>query len=700
MSQKIPTRIENLLEKLIDSIPPNFDELLSSDEKEELNQLLDLMGISSNSINIIRTLSALLLLNRIRFIIQTENRETDLHLSMNTMNSNLEQQNPKTFISSILSVIANQSNFVVTTELFSYISDFKTYSKELFSTLYENSLKQKHRRKLGQFWTPPEISEFMVDLILEKNPRNILDPCCGPGTFLHTLKQIAPNNYKGKTSGVEIHPLLFEIASVNSFSSIAKVEIIYGNFLTISPENYQNSINDSMGLFITRDLNSYIGKKKIHGFDAVICNPPYSRHHLLQPIIKKKVGLEIENTFGGKFSRISSLFVYFVLKSMKYLAKKGRMVFITPSIAFESRNSIYLKRILKQNFTIPYIIIFHQSLNIFSGVDTAACIFVVDGKKPSTNSVTRLIVIKNWTSKEDIISNALKSHKSEVEWKNGDIYCKKQSDLDPERNWTSTRFFSQKKKNDKLIELSQFFKVMRGIATGNNNFFTFTEEELTKYQIKKEYVVPTITKTRYIQKYLLSVEDFINMKKEGRKIWLLDIREEFKDIKDKKLLKYLQLGLDSKVHTGSLVQTRKKWFSTERREVPIFICTYLSRGNPRFIFNKAKIRPLNTFLMLYPKTHTRISKEELSLFWLILNSSSTKDSLQEVGRSYGGDTIKVEPKEMMKLQIVDPYKLTISAKEKLNKLVGELKLIEHVSSTVKKDLFNQIDRILEKEINS
>ena len=699
MSQEIPTRIENLLEKLIDSVPPNFDELLSSNDKEELNQFLDLMGISSNSVNIIRTLSALLLLNRIRFVIQTESRETDLHLSMNIMNSNLEQQNPKTFISSILSVIANQSNFVVTTELFSYISDFQTNSNELFSTLYENSLKQKHRRKLGQFWTPEYISEFMVDLILEKKPRNILDPCCGPGTFIHTLKQIAPN-YKGKTSGVEIHPLLFEIVCANSFSFRPKVEIIYGNFLTISPESYQNSIDDSMGLFITRDLNSYIGKKKTHGFDAVICNPPYSRHHLLHPTIKKKVGSEIENTFGGKFSRISSLFVYFVLKSMKYLAKKGRMVFITPSIAFESRNSVYLKRILKENFTIPYIIIFHQSLNIFSGVDTAACIFVVDGKKASTNSLTRLVVIKNWTSKEEIIFNVLKRHKNEVEWKNGDIYYKKQSDLDPERNWTSSRFFSQKKKNDNLIELSRFFKVMRGIATGNNNFFTFTENELANYQIKKEYVVPTITKTRYIQKYFLSDEDFINMKKDGRKVWLLDIKEEFKEIKDKNLLKYLQLGVDSMVHKGSLVQTRKKWFSTEKRDVPVFIYTYLSRGNPRFVFNKAKVRPLNTFLMLYPKTHTRISKEELSLFWLILNSSSTKDSLQEVGRSYGGDTIKIEPKEMMKLQIVDPYKLSISAKEKLNKLVGQLKLIEQVSSTEKKDFFIQIDRILEKEINS
>jgi len=390
LSQEIPTRIENLLEKLIDSVPSNFDELLSSNDKEELNKFLDLMGISSNSINIIRTLSALLLLNRIRFVIQTRERETDLHLSMNTMNSSLEQQNPKTFISSILSVIANQSNFVITTELFSYKSEFLKHTENLFAELYKKALKQEYRRKLGQFWTPDYISEFMMKLILQKNPKNILDPCCGPGTFFQTLKRMNPD-YDGKTSELEIHPLLFEIATVNSYPHTSFNEYIYGDFLKGKKEQYANSIESSLAFSTPVSLDSYFNKKKTMGFDGIICNPPYSRHHSISASLKKNVGNEIENTFGGKFNRISSLFVYFILKSMTYLNQGGRMVFITPTIAFESRNSSYLKKILKEYFSIPYIIVFDQSLSIFQGVDTAACIFVVEEK-----NLKKIIKLNSW----------------------------------------------------------------------------------------------------------------------------------------------------------------------------------------------------------------------------------------------------------------------------------------------------------------
>jgi len=697
LSQEIPTRIENLLEKLIDSVPSNFDELLSSNDKEELNKFLDLMGISSNSINIIRTLSALLLLNRIRFVIQTRERETDLHLSMNTMNSSLEQQNPKTFISSILSVIANQSNFVITTELFSYKSEFLKHTENLFAELYKKALKQEYRRKLGQFWTPDYISEFMMKLILQKNPKNILDPCCGPGTFFQTLKRMNPD-YDGKTSELEIHPLLFEIATVNSYSHTSFNEYIYGDFLKGKKEQYANSIESSLAFSTPVSLDSYFNKKKTMGFDGIICNPPYSRHHSISASLKKNVGNEIENTFGGKFNRISSLFVYFILKSMTYLNQGGRMVFITPTIAFESRNSSYLKKILKEYFSIPYIIVFDQSLSIFQGVDTAACIFVVEGKKPEKNYQTKLMVINNWVSTTEIMANLVENQVDTKKWGDGEFYLQKQSLLDPDKNWTRPRIFSAKERNSKLVELSQFFRVMRGIATGKNNFFTLTENELRNYRIRKEFVVPTITKTRYIQKFILSNEDFDNMRKEGKKMWLLNLQKQSNEIEDENLLAYLKFGIETKVNEGSLVKTRKKWYFTEKREIPHFIYTYLSRGNPRFILNQAKVRPLNTFLMLYPRTEVKLSKEYLILFWVILNSKITKKHLQDVGRSYGSDTLKIEPKEMMKLLIINPFKLSASNKKALLKKAKMIEDITDIHSASKTQIFDEINRILENEI--
>ncbi|MHA2075262.1 MAG: hypothetical protein ACW97X_11630, partial [Candidatus Hodarchaeales archaeon] len=299
----------------------------------------------------------------------------------------------------------------------------------------------------------------------------------------------------------------------------------------------------------------------------------------------------------------------------------------------------------------------------------------------------------------EIMTNLLDDKANSRKWENGEIFIKDQSLLDPDKNWTSPRIFSRGEKNEKFVELSNYFRVMRGIATGNNDFFTFSDTELNNRKIRKEFVVPTITKTRYIQKYKLSDEDFASMRKEGKKVWLLNLQRQSNEIEDENLLAYLKFGIETKVNEGSLVKTRKNWYFTEKREIPYFFYTYLSRSNPRFIRNQAKVRPLNTFLMLYPQTEVKLSKEDLILFWVILNSKITKEHLQDVGRSYGSDTLKIEPKEMMKLLIINPFKLSALNKKALLKTAKLIEDITDINSVFKTEIFDEIDRILEIEIN-
>ncbi|MFX1283346.1 MAG: class I SAM-dependent DNA methyltransferase [Promethearchaeota archaeon] len=696
MTQNSPPLLERTFQSIINSIPVNFIEKLGNYDLDLLSSFSKLTEIPLESLDIFRKLAALLILNRLRFIAFYGTGPLDsktIYATYQTVSDLLKQTYPQTFISSILDIIANLSSLIISKSLLQFDEDFENHSQELMSSIYLEVLDQKYRRKLGQFWTPNQIAEFMVELSLKNNPRNILDPCIGPGTFIHALQTIS-SEFRGKITGVELHPLLYEICKVNLYNSHYDVEIIQGDFLTKPVNSFNHSINDVSAL--NSGLDSYL-ESKLNGFDCIVCNPPYSRHHVISPKIKEEIGNEIENYFGGKFNRISSLFMYFILKSLKLLIKNGRMVFITPTIIFESRNSYYLKKILKKRYRIPYIIVFHHSLNVFPGVDTAGCIFTIEGKKPQETDVTKLLILKEWTSKEKIL-NYLKIESNEVfEWSDGELHSKKQTELDPERNWTGTEAFSDYERNDKLVEFSSFFKVMRGIATGNNNFFTFTNEELTNHKIKPEYVVPTLTKTRYVQKYIFSKEDFNFLKKENRKVWLLYIQQEIKSIQDQDLQNYIKFGLKQDVHKGSLVKTRKFWYKTEERAIPYFLYTYLSRGKPRFILNEAQIRPLNTFLMIYPKMKKKLSEEILTLFWVIFNSNTTTTSLRNAGRCYGGDTLKLEPKEMMKTLILNPFKISTKSKNRLLELAQELRT---ANKSHNPDLIKRIDAILEEEMKN
>ncbi len=698
MADKLPSMLKKTFQFIINSIPINFIEKLSNHDLERLSSFSKLTEIPLESLDIFRHLAALLILNRLRFIVfygKGPLNSKTIYATYRTTSDLLKQTYPQIFISSILDIIANQSSLIVSASLLQFNDNFVNQSAEMMSSLYLEVLDQKYRRKLGQFWTPDHIAEFMVELSLENNPRNILDPCIGPGTFVYALQKISCE-FRGNLTGVELHPLLYEICKVNLYNSQYETEIIQGDFLTKPVNSFNYSIHDFSALTSKKGLDSYL-QSKINGFDCIVCNPPYSRHHMISPKIKEEIGNEIEHCFGGKFNRISSLFIYFILKSLKLLIKNGRMVFITPTIIFESRNSNYLKEILKDRYKIPYIIVFHHSINVFPGVDTAGCIFTVEGKKPQETDVTKLLILKKWTTKEKIL-NYLKIESNEAfEWSDGKLYSKKQTELDPERNWTRTEAFSNHVKKDKLVELSSFFKVMRGIATGNNDFFTFNNEELANHKIKPEYVVPTLTKTRYVQKYIFLEEDFKLLQNENRKVWLLNIQQEIKNIQDQNLLNYLEFGLKQDVHKGSLVKMRRFWYKSEKRDVPFFLYTYLSRGNPRFILNEAQVRPLNTFLMIYPKSNKKLSEEILTLFWVILNSNTTTLSLRNVGRCYGGDTLKLEPREMMKTLVLNPFKISTKSKNNLLKLAQKLRT---ANTSHNDNLIEEIDAILEEELKN
>ncbi|MHA2247606.1 MAG: HsdM family class I SAM-dependent methyltransferase [Candidatus Hodarchaeales archaeon] len=695
MTLELPVVIEKTFKSIINSIPINFSEKLTIDNHKQLSSFSELTDIPLDLLDTLRQLVALLILNRLRFIaLYGEgplNRKT-IYATYQIISDLLKQAYPKIFISSILDSIANLSTLVISPSLLQFDQTFLSQSIETMSSLYLEVLDQKFRRKMGQFWTPRHIAEFMIELLLENNPRNILDPCTGPGTFIHTLQKISPD-YRGKISAIELHPLLYEISKVNLYNSPYQTELIHGDFLTTHTNSFFHSIHDFLASISPRSLDSYL-QSKSNGFDAIICNPPYSRHHQISSKIKNEVGYEIEKFFGGKFNRISSLFMYFILKSLKLLTVNGRMVFITPTISFESRNSDYLKKVLKR-FRVPFIIVFHHSLNVFPGVDTAACIFTIEGRKPEPVDITKLLIVKKWTSKEKIL-NYLKIESNEVfRWTDGELHNKKQIELDPKQNWTRPEAFSMNKKNDKLVRLETFFRVMRGIATGNNNFFTLNDEELVNHKIDQTHVVPTIAKTRYVQKYVFSETDFNNLRREGRNVWLLNIQQELNNIQDQDLLDYLKYGLEQNVQEGSLVKTRKYWFTTEKREIPHFLFTYLSRGNPRFIQNEAQVRPLNSFLMIYPKKNKKLSERILTLFWVILNSNTTFFSLRNTGRCYGGNTLKIEPREMMNALILNPFKISADSKNKLIILSQELREINTANN---KEIIGKIDAILEDEL--
>ena len=204
---------------------------------------------------------------------------------------------------------------------------------------------------------------------------------------------------------------------------------------------------------------------------------------------------------------------------------------------------------------------------------------------------------------------------------------------------------------------------MRGIATGANDFFVLSDDEVAKWELDPTILRPVLTKTREVPGYVFRRADFEALGRKGKKRWLLYLTTPVTPGTAE--ARYIQHGEVRGLHKRSLVSTRPLWYLMEQREPAPIYFTYLSRKRPRFIYNKTKALALNVFLCIYPISDISSDPTALKALLAVLNSLIAKDSLRYVGRSYGGDTLKIEPREMDQLPVLNPLELTLPERESL-----------------------------------
>ena len=169
-----------------------------------------------------------------------------------------------------------------------------THTKD-YSSADSSAYMMAEGSDFGQVFTPPDVADFMVKLIVDeiKNGDKILDPCIGKNIFYDKLKH-ATNGFH--FTGVEIDSGLLN-EEIREIYKNEKNYLFEGNFFDYSDENQ---------------------------YDYAILNPPYIRQERIRN--KKKI-LETLSS-SQRVAKKSNLFVYFILKTINHLKKNGKFVAI------------------------------------------------------------------------------------------------------------------------------------------------------------------------------------------------------------------------------------------------------------------------------------------------------------------------------------------------------------------------------------
>ena len=103
---------------------------------------------------------------------------------------------------------------------------------------------------------------------------------------------------------------------------------------------------------------------------------------------------------------------------------------------------------------------------------------------------------------------------------------------------------------------------------------------------------------------------------------------------------------------------------------------------------------LNVFLLAYPNPRIAQDPARVKALVAMLNSSTVMEHLQLVGRSYGGDTVKLEPRELDTLPMIDPLSLTDVQVLEINSLFDDLCSAEE-NAVPQKALDAAVQRLLQ-----
>lgn len=517
---------------------------------------------------------------------------------------------------------------------------------------YSKSISLEHRKRFAQFFTPFSIANAMAKWILgNKQLKTVLEPAFGLGVFSRAiLSQNKEINIKG-----------FEVD-----------ETIFGN----AKEYFDDFEN------VNLHLQDYMYNDWKNKYDGIICNPPYFKFHDYD---NKNILKEIETNLKCKLNGFTNLYTLFLLKSIHQLSKNGRCAYIIPSEFLNSDYGKLVKTYLIKSKTLRHIIVIDFEENVFDDALTTASIILC-----ANDNLTDKVQFSNIQSLQDL------SKIDEIINKYPNLSKTEQTysftELNPEIKWKAYYQKQNSIKFKNLVPFSTYAKVIRGIATGSNEYFTFNLSKAKEFNIDEQYLLPCICSAKDAKTSFFTKQDFEKLKKSNKSVFLFNAQNST----DKNISSYIQKGESEEINKRFLTASRTPWYSLENRKpAPIWVSVF-NRSGLRFIRNEANISNLTSYHCIYPKQTSLFSEIDIDLLFAYLLTDTAKQIFEDNSRQYGNGLQKFEPNDLNKGMMLDLGLLDKQTSNDILKLYKEYKslILDNKNGD---EIIYKIDQILKEK---
>lgn len=504
--------------------------------------------------------------------------------------------------------------------------------------LKKDSTEQKLR---GAYYTPPQLADAMVSFFASQNVSTVLEPSCGDGVFLDSLRNLGLLDRLHKLTAVEIEPE--EAQKVrNRYAGFGQIKVCTEDFF-----DYYDRV---------------LGKET---YDLILGNPPYIRYQYLKES-QREMQSAILTSHGMKANKLINAWVAFMVACVQLLSENGKIVFVVPAEILQVAYAEDLRLYLADNLAKITLITFEHL--VFPDIEQEVVVFI--GEKGGEEKGIRIIEMN------DLDGFGLLRLEQ-----NG--FQKLQH---VKEKWT--KYFvtaeemiliQQLRGDDRFVRFSEYGLINVGITTGNNRYFSVTEDTTEQYGLA-DVTFPLIGRSSHAHGIYFTIEDWESNKSAGKRARLVSFPEiPYEEYPDGHK-EYIALGEKNGEQEGYKCSIRDRWYIVPSVWVPDAF--FLRRNNlyPKFVLNRCDA--VSTDTMHRMKFREGVEPENVLLAYY----NSISFAFTEIcGRSYGGGVLEILPGEMGNILL-----------PRVENIAPELrdKLLKQIDTVVRKD--KDIEKMLDR----
>lgn len=277
--------------------------------------------------------------------------------------------------------------------------NFAGVDSDIIGTIYNTYVNRKEKREKGQYYTPSEIVNYILDNVgytgkaMIGTNKRLIDPACGSGSFLVAAAKRCVSAYTGSSGsiddpvavlqrlqqtlfGFDLNPFACYLAEVNlliQMLDLVKLAHDSGTRPRIERFHVYNvdALTRPTGGFYSTHFNTLLAEENDHveqiksratdtpyasGFAYVVANPPYGA--ALSDSYKDTLRSAWADIFYGQ----PDTYTFFLKLGLELLATNGKLGFITPNTYLMGTNTASLRHKLLTMGRIEQIVDLPQGI--------------------------------------------------------------------------------------------------------------------------------------------------------------------------------------------------------------------------------------------------------------------------------------------------------------------------------------------------